>query len=327
MTAFAGVAALAREFDGFIVDQWGILHDGTTPYRGAIDCLEKLRGAGKHVVVLSNSGRREKDNIGLMAAMGFDARLFDRFIAAGEDAREAIERRASPFHARLGRRYYAFTRDDNVSVMEGLAVERVMRVDDADFLMVLGIDSPPLTRADYEPQLVAGAAQGLPMVCANPDIVRPSPDGVVDAPGSLAQRYEQLGGEVFYHGKPHVAIYASCLAALPDLPRDRVVAVGDSIEHDILGASRVGLRSAFVEGGNSRRGAGNVMGGSRRAGVWRRFLDGAARAPTTSCRLSPGNASGGLRGVRRDARLHEGDKACCTRARRGCRARAASRWS
>jgi len=279
VTAFAGIGALAREFDGFIVDQWGILHDGTRAYPGAIDCLEQLRRAGKHVVVLSNSGRREADNVRLMSAMGFDERLFDRCVSAGEDARTAIERRTHPFHARLGRRYYAFTRDDNVSLVDGLALERVARVDDADFLIVIGIDSPRLGVADYEPLLAAGATRHLPMICANPDIVRVSPGGLVAAPGALAQRYERLGGEVFYHGKPYPAIYESCLEALARCPRDRVVTVGDSIEHDVLGAARVGLSSAFVAGGIHVTDLETAWGDLPPPAAWRRFLRGAIARP------------------------------------------------
>ncbi len=277
--AFEGVAALAREFDGFIVDQWGILHDGTRPYPGALDCLQRLRHAGKRIVVLSNSGRRETHNIRLMGAMGFDARLFDRCVSAGEDAREAIERRVQPFHARLGKRFYAFTRDDNVSLLDGLDLVRVARVYDADFLMVIGIDSPRLGIADYEPLLAAGTARRLPMICANPDIVRVSPDGLVDAPGVLAQRYEQLGGEVFYHGKPWPAIYESCLEALGAIARERVVTVGDSIEHDVLGASRAGLRSAFVAGGIHVGDLDTPWGTLPRPAAWQRFVEGAAARP------------------------------------------------
>src|SRR5689334_7844314 len=213
--AFEGVSGLAREHDGFIIDQWGVLHDGVKPYPGAIECLERLHGVGKRLVILSNTGRREAEGKRAMAAMGFDTSLFTRFGAAGEDAREGIERRATPFHAKLGHRYYAFTRDDNIAVMEGLGKERVAHPAEAEFLVVIGIDSPPLTVADYESLRAAGAARKLPMVCANPDIVRPSPEGLLDAPGALAQRYEQLGGgEVFYHGKPYPAIYESCLEAL-----------------------------------------------------------------------------------------------------------------
>jgi HAD superfamily hydrolase (TIGR01459 family) len=277
--AVAGVSALARDFDGFILDQWGILHDGTRPYAGAIECLERLRAAGKHVVILSNSGRREAENIRLMASMGFDPRLFDRFVAAGEDAREAIAQRRTLFHARLGRRYFAFTRDGNASLLDGIGLERVGSVDAAEFLMVIGIDSPRLAIADYEPALAAGAALGLPMVCANPDLTRVSPEGLVDAPGLLARRYEELGGEVFYHGKPHPPIYQSCLEALAGCERSRVVAVGDSLEHDVLGAARVGLASAFVAGGIHAQDLGIAWGESPQPAAWRAFLDAAPARP------------------------------------------------
>ena len=37
----AGVGELADAYDGFIVDVWGVLHDGVTPYPGAIDALNQ----------------------------------------------------------------------------------------------------------------------------------------------------------------------------------------------------------------------------------------------------------------------------------------------
>lgn len=275
-----GVGGLTRDFDGFIIDQWGVMHDGVKPYPGAIECLERLHRAGKRLVVLSNTGRREAEGKRAMAKMGFDPGLFARFVAAGEDAREGIARKATPFHAKLGRRYYAFTRDDNVSVMEGLGKERVAHPAEADFLAVIGIDSPPLTVADYEALLAAGAARKLPLLCANPDIVRPSPEGLLAAPGALAQRYEQLGGgEVFYHGKPYPAIYDSCLEALAACARDRVIAIGDSIEHDILGASRAGLKSAFVAGGIHAEELGIARGAMPSPGAWNRFAGEAAARP------------------------------------------------
>ena len=274
----AGVAALCEPFDGFILDQWGVLHDGTRPYPGAVECLERLRAAGKRVVILSNSGRDEAGNVRLMAQVGFERSLYGRFISAGDHARDAIRDRATPFHASLGRRFYAFTRDDNATLLDGLGLERVGSVADADFLMVIGIDSPLRSVADYEVELAAGAARALPMVCANPDITRVSPEGLVDAPGALARRYEALGGQVYYHGKPHPPIYAACLEAL-GCPAGRVVAVGDSLEHDIAGALRVGLRSAFVAGGIHLEAMGAPWGSLPAPPAWARFLDDAEARP------------------------------------------------
>lgn len=277
--ALPGVAALAERFDGFIVDQWGVLHDGSRPYPGALDCLERLRAAGKAIVVLSNSGRREDANVRLMEEMGFPPRLFDRVVSAGEDAREAIVARATPFHARLGRRCHAFTRAGDRSILEGIGIDFVAAVGEADFLAAIGIDSPRRNLPDYEAELRAGVARGLPMICANPDISRFHGGRLVDATGVLARRYEALGGEVFYHGKPWPAIYASCIAALPACAPGRVVAVGDSIEHDVLGAERAGLPCAFVEGGIHAEELGISPGGQADAAAWAAFERRAVARP------------------------------------------------
>jgi HAD superfamily hydrolase (TIGR01459 family) len=277
--ALPGVASLADRFDGFIVDQWGVLHDGSRPYPGALRCLEKLQESGKHVVVLSNSGKREAANVRLMAGMGFPAHLFDRVVSAGEDAREAIVTRSTPFHTKLGKRCHAFTRDGDRSILEGIGLVFSPTVEDADFLAVIGIDSPRLGIADYEEALSRGVARGLPMLCANPDITRFHGGGLVDAPGVLARRYEALGGEVFHHGKPWPAIYGSCLAALAGCAPGRVIAIGDSIDHDILGAVRAGLPSAFIVGGIHARELGATGGGEPDAAMWSEFEQRAVARP------------------------------------------------
>ena len=256
----AGIGALAPRFDGFIVDQWGVVHDGATPYAGARECLESLKRAGKRVVMLSNSGRSNAANEALMASMGFPRELYDAFIAAGEDARSAIANRVTPFHARLGRRCLAFTRDGERKLLEGLGLTFVDKVDDADFLAVIGIDSPRRSLADYETQLQAGLARGLPMICANPDLVRFHEGRLVDAPGVLGNRYEAIGGEVFWHGKPHAPIYESCLTEMGGIPRSRIVAVGDSLDHDVAGAASVSLPCALVAGGVHAEALGIVRG-------------------------------------------------------------------
>lgn len=269
---------LAAACDGFILDQWGVLHDGTVPYPGAAACLQRLRAAGKRIVVLSNSGKRAADNLKRMARMGFDTALIDRFVSAGEDARDALETRADAFHSKLGRRCYAFTRDGDQSLLADIGLEFVDRVEDAHFMAVIGTDSPRRALADYERELQAGIARGLPMICANPDIARLTADGIIEAPGVLADRYEALGGTVFYHGKPHPAIYRSCLLALGCAP-ERVIAIGDSVEHDILGAARVGLRSALIPGGVHAAALGISWGGLPGPRAWRAFADAAVAKP------------------------------------------------
>jgi HAD superfamily hydrolase (TIGR01459 family) len=278
-TPLEGVRHLVERFDGFILDQWGVLHDGTTPYPGAQEALARLRRTGKRIAILSNSGKRAGPNVALMAQIGFAPELYDAMVSAGEDAHQALKRRSDLFYASLGRRCAALMRPADTVLLEGLDLEIVDRLDRADFVFLIGLDPARLDLAAYEPFLREAAARGLPMVCANPDLVRAVPDGLHLAPGTIARRYEELGGRVRYHGKPHPAIYRSCLEALAIADRSRVVAVGDSLEHDIAGAAHAGVPSALVAGGIHASDLGVRFGEMPSTPVLAELLDRAAARP------------------------------------------------
>ena len=92
------------------------------------------------------------------------------------------------------------------------------------------------------------------MICANPDLVVRSGNRMVICAGSIAQRYAHLGGKVSFAGKPEPAIYEEALrraAALAgrDIPKSRLLAIGDGLATDIKGAADNGFDAYFVVGG------------------------------------------------------------------------------
>ena len=93
-------------------------------------------------------------------------------------------------------------------------------------------------------------ARGVPMICANPDFVSPPKPGKATTyqPGTLAAHYEALGGKCVYYGKPHKEHFDACVAGL-GLPKERVAHVGDSMHHDVVGATAAGVPVVFVVGG------------------------------------------------------------------------------
>lgn len=246
------LAALLPRYDGFLLDQWGVLHDGVWPYPGAVVALEMLRRADKRVIILSNSGRSGAENARQLAKFGFAPELYDEVVSAGDDARDALTARDEPFHHALGRRCLLLARDGEAHLAEGLGLDLVDDVEIADFILLMTMDPPRQSVAGWMSLLQAASERRLPMVCANPDLHRASPSGgLQEAPGLVARAYEQLGGAVRYHGKPQPRIYRTCLAKL-GLDRSRVVAIGDSLEHDIAGAQGVGIDSVFIGGGIHR---------------------------------------------------------------------------
>lgn len=247
-----GVAQLAGRYDGFLLDQWGVLHDGAVAHEGAVACLEALRAAGKRVVILSNSGRGGSENETILASMGFQRELYDVVVSAGDDARDALLKRDEPAYRDLGLRCLPLTRPGEERLAEGLGLLLVKSPEQADFLFTLSIDAERQSVAGWRPLLERALRLGLPMICGNPDRQRVHPGGrLLEAPGAVALAYEQMGGTVHYHGKPEARIYRTCLQRL-GLPPGRLLAIGDSLEHDVAGATRAGVDCLFIAGGIHR---------------------------------------------------------------------------
>lgn len=249
MRPIAGVHAIAEDFDALIVDQFGVLHDGARAYPLAVECIMRLRGAGKRLVVLSNSGRRASANRDRLAALGFAPTVFHAVITSGEVAWRALAERSDEFHRSLGRRCYVVAESGPEDFLAGLDLDSAETIQDADFLLVIGIDTPRRSLDDYLPILRDAHRRGLPMVSANSDLVRFTRSGLQPAPGALAQRYAEMGGVVRGYGKPLPTIFHDCLETLNGTDRHRVLAVGDSLEHDILGAQGAGIASLYIRGG------------------------------------------------------------------------------
>jgi HAD superfamily hydrolase (TIGR01459 family) len=249
MTSIEGLAEDAPRFDALIVDQFGVLHDGTRAYPDAPACIEHLAAAGKQLVVLSNSGRRAAANRERLAALGFRVDALHAVVTTGEVVWHALADRADAFHRSFGRRCYVIAESGAAQFLRGLDLVPVVTVDAADFVLLVGIDTPRRALDDYLPALRMAARRHLPLLCANSDQVRITPQGLQPAPGALARRYEALGGYVRWYGKPLPAIFESCLATLNGIDRRRVLAVGDSLEHDVAGARKAGLATAYIRGG------------------------------------------------------------------------------
>lgn len=241
-----GLGSVAEQYDAFILDQWGVLHNGRAPYPGVIDALRTMRESGKKICLLTNSGRRARMNRERLTEMGFPPESYHGLITSGEATWLGLRDRKDPRLHDLGNRALLITRDNDLEVVENLGLELTSDPAHADFVYLSGVDSPPKTLEDYEPLLRSAHEHGLPLICSNPDRIAVSADGLLIAPGTMAARYEELGGKVYYYGKPNRPIYEACLDVLAGIAPERILCVGDSLEHDIAGAAGMGLDSCFV---------------------------------------------------------------------------------
>ena len=244
-----GVSELADRYDGFLVDLWGCVHNGIEPFPAAVDALLRLAEAGKTICLLSNGPRRASDLVARLDQMGVPRAAYHHVMSSGEAAWQALAERPDAFHAAFGARCYHLGPARDRSVIEGNGTVPAVSIEQADFILNTG----PVDFADslesYEAVLQDALRLDLPMVCANPDLVVHIGDDLVICAGLIAQRFEALGGRVAYHGKPYRSVYDRCFAFMETIASSRILAIGDGLRTDILGAGKQGMDSLFLTAG------------------------------------------------------------------------------
>jgi HAD superfamily hydrolase (TIGR01459 family) len=244
-----GLRELAARYDGFILDLWGVIHDGIAPLPGALDCLRCLNDSGKRTALLSNAPRRAGDVVRRITRIGVPEGSYHHVMSSGEEAWQYLHRRDDPFYAALGRRCLHIGSDRDLEIRDGLDLDFVERADAADFVLNTGPAGWDDTIEDYAPLLRRCLDRRLPMVCANPDLVVMHGDKLALCAGALAEWYEAEGGRVRWHGKPHRSVFDACIKLLGIERRARILAVGDSLRTDVAGAEAAGLDSLLIAGG------------------------------------------------------------------------------
>jgi HAD superfamily hydrolase (TIGR01459 family) len=264
MMPLPGFASLADDYDGFILDLWGVIHNGIKPYPGALDCMKRL--VGRPVLLLSNAPRRAESVQRTLRRLGIEDALYTRILTSGEATWQALRDRTDPWFASLGPRVYHLGPARDRGVMAGLDLEIVTAPEHADFVLNTGPDDERETSdlAGFTPELAACLRANLKMICANPDLEIVRGDQRILCAGALAAWYAERGGDVRWIGKPDPAIYERALSML-NLPATRVLAVGDSLRTDIAGAAAARLDSAWVLSGIHAAELGGDLGHAEKA--------------------------------------------------------------
>ncbi len=235
-----GLRDIASEYDVLVCDVWGVLHDGQAARRDAVDALRRFRETRGRVVLLSNAPRPKRDVETMFRRLGVALDCYDEIVTSGIAARADLEMRKPSRMFHLGP-------ERDRGIFEGLGIE-LTDIEKAEIVLNSGLfDDDVETPEDYEERLARMKARGLPMLCANPDLVVQRGGKLIWCAGALASEYEKIGGEVVYYGKPMTAIYEFVRAAAPGA--GRMLAIGDGLHTDIKGANAAGIDALFIADG------------------------------------------------------------------------------
>lgn len=223
-----------------LCDIWGVVHDGVNLYPGAAGRLLLWQEEGRSIVLITNAPRTAEAVEQQLMRIGLPPECWDSIATSGEAGIEALNALGKP----VG---FVGTANDR-EILEGRDV-RIAQDEQFTDLACCGLEENRPHVDDYRPDLERWADRDVHMHCLNPDrlVIR---GGVPEAcAGAIADVYQGLGGRVTWYGKPHDTIYRHALHLAGDPPRDEVLAIGDGLQTDILGAARMGFDTVFVAGG------------------------------------------------------------------------------
>jgi HAD superfamily hydrolase (TIGR01459 family) len=242
-----GFGEIARDYDAALCDVWGVLHNGVEAFWPAADAMRRFRKERGPVVLLSNAPRLADGVEALFDRLNMPRDFYDAVMTSGVAARADLELRTKGEQPL--RVFYLGPPRDN-PIFRGLNIV-FASPEDAEVAFCTGpFDDDTDTPEDYRDMLQGFKARNLSFLCANPDIVVQRGDKLIYCAGAIARLYESMGGDVVYYGKPYPAVFERALAEVRAIaPVTRPLVIGDGIQTDILGASRLNLDALFIAGG------------------------------------------------------------------------------
>ncbi len=250
MKTIKSIKEIINNYDNFIIDQWGVMHDGTFGYDHAIDAINYLNSYNKNLFIISNSSKRSKSSIDRLPKLGFKKSSFINTVTSGEMIWQLLKIKFTEENTKKNCFHiYDVSKQDGLDFREGLNFNFVDKIEEADLILAC-TQLVNLQPVDYIPLLEVAFKKNITIYCANPDFetVESNSKNNVFCVGAISEIYKKMGGNVIIKGKPDVSIYNETTNRI-NLEKKRTVAIGDSLFHDIQGANNFEIDSILVKSG------------------------------------------------------------------------------
>lgn len=239
---------IADGYDAILCDLWGCYHDGIRPYPAAVEACRAFRARGGRVILLTNAPRPPGSIRRFLDGIGSPHDSYDAIVSSGGACQAAIA------EGRFGRAIHYVGPERDLHMLGDIGFSSAP-VAEAGAVLVTGFRNDRTEHPDdYAAEIAEWRRHGLPVLCANPDLVVDYGEERRWCAGAIAAAYAEAGGEVVWFGKPHAPIYRRCFEVLEEIagapvPPARIIAAGDGIATDVAGAAATGLDALFVTGG------------------------------------------------------------------------------
>ncbi len=234
-----------ENYDTFVIDLWGVIHNGVMLNPKAIDVIDNLSTNSKKIVFLSNAPRPSSKVINFLLKMKMDKKYLANVMTSGEAAMYAINKN------QFGKTFFHLGPPRDTSVFEKVKNNQV-NLESCDFILCTGLFDEHESDLNYYKKFLENQITKK-LICTNPDLTVHRGNVEELCAGSVAKVFEELGGEVVYFGKPHKEVYNMCFNA-----DEKVLAIGDNLRTDIKGANNLNIDCIFISEGVHRDEYSNI---------------------------------------------------------------------
>jgi HAD superfamily hydrolase (TIGR01459 family) len=230
------LSRIFQEYDAFIIDLWGVMHNGIKLNTQAIKAVKELEANGKRVVFLSNAPRPAKKVVEFLKRMKMEERLLRNVLTSGEAAMNSLKKN------KFGEKFFHLGPQRDDSLFYDIKKNK-STLESCDFILCTGLFDGKEENLKYYEELLKKFTNKK-LICTNPDLIVHRGGEEEYCAGKIAEIFENLGGKVIYFGKPHKEVYLSCL-----IPNQKTLVIGDNLKTDIKGANNMNLDSIFITDG------------------------------------------------------------------------------
>ncbi len=223
-------------YDAFIIDLWGVMHNGINLYPNAMEVVENLTKNNKKITFLSNAPRPNKDVINFLKKLKMEEKYLKKVLTSGEAATRSLKKNE------FGIRFFHLGPERDSSLFAGLEKNKTS-IENSDFILCTGLFENFEDDLNYYKKLLTKHVKKK-FICTNPDLIVHRGNEEEYCAGKIAELFESLGGKVIYFGKPHKEIYDICLKR-----SEKTLVIGDNLNTDIKGANNLKLDSLFITDG------------------------------------------------------------------------------
>ena len=228
-----------KNYDTFVIDLWGVMHNGVKLNSKAIEAVDFLNKNSKKIVFLSNAPRPSSKVINFLLKMNMDKKYLSNVMTSGEAAMHAINQN------KFGKNFFHLGPPRDSSLFEKQKDNKT-EIEKCDFILCTGLFDDQNEDINYYKKFLQKQISKK-LVCTNPDLTVHRGNIEELCAGSVAKVFEKLGGKVIYYGKPHKEVYSKCFNE-----SEKVLAIGDNLRTDIKGANNLNIDSIFISSGVHR---------------------------------------------------------------------------